>query len=218
MHPQTSRDALLVRIVTELAQQQLHWPRLAYHFSRTYYGRTGSYTDEMLPSLLGESHVSLSLEHICRQYRDRVVIDPVPEGASAGDYTFRYGRNRNLIAMTASGSEFAEYDEVLSIDGKPLVIEVKLARYRGRGKTRNLRSSGVHSSLSVRQISQFLDPVCTYFKSESDYAVMLYPEQINPTAMIQQRFVHAGGILIPFPKTREGYLEEVERMRVAFGI
>lgn len=198
------------------------------------------YNENTIHHDLARIQLRHSLEELCRKetgWKNKVQFDPLLSGKVVRPYLFqrRYeqliisslrrvetqgARDRKLVAMEVL--HYTTFDQVLMVDGLPVVIELKLSTTRHRRGT--VRKPVVHRSrgglddgLRKERVQYVLAPVQQYFTAQKGspdcgYLLILYPEMIRRESKVQQEFRESGGLIVPWYADRAAYRQEVQQM------
>lgn len=151
----------------------------------------------------GEACLEAYLEKIALDNTGKIVFKPIPTKAEAGQYSFyrqNVGYNVSLFENGRTRS-YCNFDEILLIDGLPVVFEVKLSR-RNRhnpGEKRKLTGGCLNYCMRQERIDVIQGPISAYFQTNDfGYVLVTYPKRIQNDSIRQQDFIEHGGLLVPF--------------------
>lgn len=237
-----SHNELIRTLASCLPESKPNWDSLANKFMQTLRYKREMYNEHTLHHDLARIHLRNSLEELCRN--EKVELDPLPAGASAGNYHFNslYGqtliwrpkqvqkqvtkrRRGRIWKATETATELFHYttlDEVLVVDGLPVIVELKLSgTSHRRGKlckaATALNQRGAEEGARLERLKYILAPVQRYFTesrkiSDCGYLLIVYPEMINKDSLTQQKFREAGGLITLWYADRQQYLQEVQQV------
>ncbi len=237
-----TKNSLLEEITQKLAGAGPNWPEVVKRFKesklfrkRNYKGKPNFY------SKLSEIHLRESLERICGVYNGHIKFDSIKPLESTKNFTFNLHPHGNLrVQRNDDWNEHTEYDELLVVDGLPVLFEVKLQRPRSSSFTNGLGSSngisngtrkvingmpsspsslGTNHALRPGRLSYLLAPIREYFgKEECGYVLVIPPENTMTTSPYRQAFLEQNGILVPFYTGRKEFRVEVDKIKGEYGI
>ena len=163
---------------------------------------------------LSEICLRVSLEDICNDYNGRVVFDPIANKAEVDHYLFKKNGLGMIIFDKNSETYLTDIDELILVDQIPALFEIKLARYKSRG--RGKRSKGSPGCLGIThvirnkdKILQIIEPIKRLFNSDScGYVLVISADQIKPDSPLQKDFRDSGGLLVPFYTNKDNFYRE----------
>lgn len=142
-------------------------------------------------------------------------INPIPDGTKTTSFEFYHSDmskgGRFSVRQGHSGQThtIADYDELLEIEGLPVVFEVKSSVRKSKKYRAATRKNPI---LRRSYIVRFSTPLAEYYKKDKEidigYAVFLMPEAISKTSSTQQDFIDRGGILRHLPTTSEVFVAQ----------
>lgn len=212
-----AQNELLLLITSQLALRPPDKADLVSRFKSSQWYADRNYSPDNLFSLLSELHLRSSLEKICASFLGRVVFDPIHDGESTLNYVFRH-RYGTLHVLDKSGNDYTEIDQLLIVDGIPVIFEIKLTPRKNKGGT-TPNDRGINYLMTDRHIDHILAPLTEYFKTDKiGYVLIVYPSLINEGSSTQIRFLEQNGILVPFYADRMRYRTEVLALQKANGL
>lgn len=143
--------------------------------------------------LYGEMHVQKLIRNAKRPniLGERIKTDLIPDGKRKGKYIFYAGEWGSTVVKGRDKMPIVEYDDLLEIDGLPVVIEVKRNSLNSLGK--------LNKALSDERITKIFAPLEEYYETKTfGYVVVTSQECIKKDQDLQNAFKERGGILIPF--------------------
>ena len=213
------KNQLLEEIVAQLATTKITDDILIKEFKKN--GRAVTQV-ESFHGILGEMHMQLALQEICAPYEKRVQSNPIPSGASTDGYRFRRNTYGNLaVFRKKNGQQHGEFDELLQVDGLPVVFESKLHRTPDHPSVSLSSISapygkfylGRYEAMFPQKINHLLDQIQQYFHQQAcGYVLIVYPSQLPSPHPVQQEFLRNGGILVPFPKDWQEHRKETQEL------
>lgn len=212
-----AKNNLLVQITDHLRNRGPDWHKIVERFKTTSLYKTRKYNDVVLASCFSEIHLRNSLEEICDELdiKSRVVFDPIKPYEKISRFKFMYRPNGKLIINESRHgiySDYSEIDELLLIDGLPVLFEIKTGKYRGasvNSKGHSPTDGGPSYALRRERIEYLLVPLSLYYQSSCGYVLIIPGDQVLKSSLLQKNFVKKGGILVPFYTDRESYKEDV---------
>lgn len=151
-----------------------------------------------VPGALAEAHVDRVLAKFAIE-NPEAKIDVIPDDSATENYKFVRGSTGNLKAIEKNSlgqipKDIAEYDQVVVIDGLPVIIEVK-------SSSRNVHS-GEHQD--TKRLNNKLAPLKEFFGTDTFGYVIVSPQDRNMVRLRQPFRANTRGILLPkFPFSRE---------------
>ena len=136
------------------------------------------------------------------------MIDPIKEkSVRKGKYELFYNMFGQLIAADKlKHCKIGEYDGLFLADELPVVVEVKLRRGRDIRRSSKFR---LNRALSLGHLQKKLHPLEEYFSQPVGHIFVTYQNRITATSEVQQKYLDAGGILVPFPLDCLDYHQKV---------
>jgi len=210
-------------VVRLLYKREPDWEKVVERFKKTQAFKSGGYLNDSsgisLSSYLSEAVVRVSLEDIAEETGIPIKFDPIAHNKTTTHYLFRHLEN-GLFADSRNKSGDTQLDELVVIDGLPTVIETTLAVYKSYypddvPKEKNGKSvKGTVSAFRSDTIEAKLAPVKEFFKEffeieDCCYVAVIDPEHVDPTLPEQKTLADKNGFIVPFPRGRVAFREEV---------
>jgi hypothetical protein len=256
------KSGKLEQICIELYKIRPHWDEIITRFkAHPHFDKANTFTLQEYGKYFSEIHLDLSIEKIQQRHLEyNISLRPFEDGKESRYYRFKY---------TAAGRVFAykketkkekrkrekenkpiiqfEYDKIITVDGLPVVLEIKLVKWNlpkrvrsvdGYGTKRYREGRGVRNSLRHEVYNRRLGPVRSLFGSDVGYA-MIIPEDMylqnepfpGPESIynlkplvgefiesIYSNFKDNNGIVIPFYTDRAKFREDVVKRVLQKGL
>lgn len=188
----------------------VNWEHIAQLYSEyVLFGREGRAHQKGLIGTTGELHVRSFLED--EQANDpQIEITPIPFGTKRSMFTFKEGRLGSYTVLhIGTRNQFAEYDQLICIDGLPVVWEVKISPRRE-----------AREAYSTKKINKMLLPIHEYFRKEAyGYVVVTPKDQVSSDAdSWEARLTSYGGLTIPMYADLLEFQQEVENNKTRFTV
>ncbi len=202
---------LLNQLVDYIAQTAIDWEM----FEAYLRGRNLK-ADQIIAAggvkgVLMELYLDMMIAHFA-EGREDVILNPIPDGAKTTNFEFyrtdisKGGRFCVKEGHTGQTHSRADYDELLEVDGLPVIFEAK-SSVRGTKKYR--AATRKNPILREQHILRLAVPLAEYYKTTSyiyiGYAVFIMPEAISETSFTQTDFKDRGGILRSLPTTHKEF-------------
>jgi len=166
----------------------------------------------------GEIHLDLSLEEIAEAHPE-LGIDfehSLSEGHESEDYNFFYDKAGRLHADHKKLNHRSEYDKVIFVDGKPVLLEIAIRRWEGKGP-------GLKHRFKPEKIKRKLDPLVQFFKSDVGYVRIIpqdmYHNRVNGDVNTNYgQFQQNNGLVVPFYTDRLTFMGEVRQVVQDYGL
>ncbi|MEK6835408.1 MAG: hypothetical protein AABX55_00080 [Nanoarchaeota archaeon] len=218
-----TKNQLLCEICEIFPNFKPNWDEIVERFKNIRMNRKGDFSFNTLASYLAESYVRLTLEEICTQYEGRIFIDQIPNGASKSGYTYHYSDvGHTGLIVSKNNIYHCEIDELLLVDGLPVLVEVKVGRYR---------FPDVINTMIEYRINQISNPIKQYFETDrcgymlvipSDQIIsdenILKDKKVTFRRFIQKEFREKNGVLVPFYTTRKIFRREVRKIEKDYSL
>lgn len=182
-----------------------------------------------------EIHLDLSLEKITEKNPGiDIRFRPVEDGVDTKDFIFSYSRAGRLYAnfKDENTDAFHEYDQLLTVNGLPVVFEIKLTGWTkpkkmkkrtADGKQLKVTGSAVRNYLRPEEYNKRLRPVCQFFEcDDAGYVIVICREmhfnretKVSENSLYQE-FKRNNGIIVPFYTDRKSFREEVVQKVIGY--
>ena len=168
--------------------------------------------DRQYAQYFSEIHMDISLEQIAGTYPDlNMTFRPFLKGKTrARDFLFYYDLAGRVYAQGIREPAKFEYDQVILIDGMPVVFEIKIKKWNSSvnepGKLRN--------ALLPEVYNKRLHPVRQFFDNDVGY-VFIIPKDVYDGSIkfegdsLINNFIKNGGVLVPFYTDRHTFRRHV---------
>lgn len=217
--PVLHRNRLLDSLSEKIAHAQPRWQRILSRFIDQSYKTARDEANTV--SQLSEIHVRLTLEEASRSLEGSVQFDPITPNTVTAKFHFRqgYGRRGVVVRNRHTGEDHSDLDEVLVVDGLPVLWEIKLSAWRRGGKNKNPSTHGISWAMREERLPTITAPLREYFRTQKvGYVVVLPSGEEQRDSIILQRFADLGGIITPLYTTRENFKREAMKMLNAYSL
>ncbi|MBI1969920.1 hypothetical protein HYS48_04465 [Candidatus Woesearchaeota archaeon] len=199
------RNDLLVHIVQRLSELRPDWDEIVRRFKNSQAYLEKKYNDQSLSGYLSEIHLRVSLEKICVGLEGRVTLDPIPNETFTDHYDFRHRGDRFIVFRR--GRTHSEIDQVLAIDGFPILFELTLGKY------------DIRTAMRGKTLKRVLHPILEYYKTDKcGYAVIIAKDYVKPNAKLQVRFQERGGVIGTWYTAVATWHAEVARVKEQYNL
>ena len=206
------QNELLIEITKKLSGTDPCWDKIATKFKDIPHDYRRKYNENNLASHLSETHARVSLENICKNYQDRIVFDPIKNGQRTENYLFEINCELKVKRLN-NGEDYTDIDELLLIDGLPVIFEIKVGKYRYHVNSRKHPASpssrGVAYAMNEQRIDYLIDPVKEFFGCNPGFVLVTTKDHIRKYNPTQNHFRELGGILVPLYTDRICYKKDV---------
>jgi hypothetical protein len=194
-----------------MAELEPNWAHLFHSFRTSPTYRVWKHLPEQnrhqyITGKLSELHLHDILERATRVLgaQDKVVINPIPDGATCTGYIFQRDPCGQLYAYQnfddkKTNTAHTEMDLHALIDGIPTLFEIKVRKRLQRENT----------MLGEKHITHVTDPLKRFYETENvAYAYVAPLDETEPT-MFRVRFKKSNGLLIPLYTDCERFNQDV---------
>ena len=183
-----------------------------------------------------EIHLDVCLEKIVKRHSDlNIRFNPVREASETRDFVLGYDKDGRLNAnyRNRDTEAFYEYDQLLDINGLPVIFEIKLTcwtkaskmkRKTVEGKEVMVIGTAIRNYLKPEVYYKRLDPIFQYFECEPGM-VMIIPKDIfhnkeamAPKGSYYKEFKRKSGVIVPFYTDRKSYRDQVVKAVLEKGL
>ena len=234
------KNALLEEIVGGFAVLEPDFTEIKQLFQEKPLFHKGYYDDSQLAHCISELILRHSIKKISSEYPRRVIFDPIRSGSLTDNYRFRLNHlteNIDVYQRIENGFELiGDFDLLTKIDGLVTLWEIKLSKYRSRGRISSVgiskktnkqirrknygdrvsrpSSMGTSYAMAPERIDQLTKPLLEYFKADHcGYALVLSSDQINLEDYRQKEFIKNNGLLVPFYTDRHTFRNDIQIFR-----
>ena len=209
------KNDLEEQIAKELSNSIQDWYIVVERFKLLF--GNGPFSWGSICGLLAELYVRECLDKICDQYGERIIIDPVECNRRTKHFLFKYKNSSLCVYSNIFGmmNPYSDIDELLLVDGLPVLFEIKTGSYNPRGSLSNKSPSSLGTVYALRpdRIKYVTKPIKEYFESECGYIVITPKDHIRPETKSQRDFASNNGIIVPFYATRDQFqLEDLPKI------
>ncbi len=198
-------NPLLEQVVTKLAHHRPNWPEVINMFQK----RPVTELRRELAGVLAEFHVRSALSDICSDLSDRANFYPIDDGSKTHNFKFDYTGDNIIVKRSGTDEVYAEIDALLTLDGLPVIVEVKVRNRRSGQNGHRIRHE-----LQPPAYSRKTEPICEYFGIKHVGLVMVIPQSvICAGSPVQQSFKADGGKIVPFYASPHDFRTEIKRVR-----
>lgn len=201
-------NSKLKSLTKKFAETPPDWEKLSSLFiEEVLFGVNDKFDDSNLSGILSELHLRIFLENESKTDKS-VQQTPIPFQTQSGNYKFIEGRLGGYeVFNQATQNQVVEYDYLNSVDGLPVVWEVKMT---------TSSDDTFQEALSLRRVNKMLPPLLKYFRStQYGYVVVVPKSQIRKRGMssCQDNFIKMGGVIAPFYTNLEAFKKEISNNR-----
>lgn len=238
------KSGKLEQLCISLYEAEPDWDRIIERFKdHPQFNPNNEFTLQQYGKYFSEIHLDLIVEKAKKEHPEwNICLTPIKEKDESDNYAFYSSiAGRVFTCSKETGlkkRKFQEYDKVISVDGLPVVFEIKLTKWfpkkvvkqkRKDGTIHYRQDRGIKNSLRSEVYNKRLKPVRELFKSDVSYVMIipkdmylenepfLGPESVynlpslfgKPGVSIYNNFKNDNGIITPFYTDRADFREEV---------
>ena len=231
------RSDSLDQLCSHLEGMPAQWENIHNRFLELpFSSKKKGFFAEQYTQFFSEIHLDISLESIADTHPEiGISFRPLSDYASRNeesDFRLYYNKNKRIEAFSQRRGVLWEYDQLLLVDEKPVVFEMKLRRSDcGKVRTRSRKGQGVikekGSSVKYNIRPDFyrrkLYPVRHFFGGDVGYVMLICQEQAqkihrSPEGSYAHQFLENGGNVVGLYTNRLSFQEQVREKVHEFGL
>ena len=235
----------LERLSEEMHEYPPNYPKIIERFkSYASFDINNAFYLDRYSNYFSEIYLDICLEDIRKNLKLDILFDIPLSGRVSENYRFQYGSDdrynlkNNLYAYPLNPpnpndrNRNNEYDKLIILDNLPVVLEIKIGRWRQSGRHKKVKNKsrsggswlrkGIKQYLMQEFYDRKLDPIKEFFKSDVGYVMIIpknyYYKQINSNSSLVNQFHNNNGIVVPFFTDRHSFRKEVEEIVIKNGL
>ncbi len=193
---------------------------LAFKASRIY--QENRYEPRNLPGYWTEIHLQQVLRRLATDF-PQMQLHPQPSSAEKIQYVLEHrhdiGNGVMIYNQPFMSNPYAEVDELILFNGRPVIWEAKFAAAKYSGGTRHTRGRTLFDSMKPERIKHLVSPISQLFDAkEIGYVIFTYSENVFNRKAIPANFRQFGGVFAGFNLDRKEFWQQAQRVAVNAGL